>query len=614
MPFAPDIIPWTAFNPNWWILVFSTTVVLFLLRRYSYYKDNKSPISVDCWFCSNKNIVDKVYENSFVCSSCDQYNGFSDDGGYNRIIPGHFASAPAHCKRYSRPGSFVTQSDILCDTCSSKQSTIVRKLADFEPISDDRWDTELKAYTDQLERNYPLCKNCFLASRNRIHEVNLKVLPTFLDWWNTLRSHIFAEDSAHRRTKKKRKIKSTESLFASPWLLHFLLRLSSFVCISVILTGLVVTALTNHYCLVRTRQHLSTFDHIVSRLRFNHTQLHAPSWCPSLLILSGQLNVPLLAQFWFCLLCLLIQLLLIFRRWWSHEERPHKPHGLRLGPIVLLIDVCVLILVLDYLISLTGPIFFNSTGGSTDGHFSLRYYGCAILGIVLIPLIFVSLLSIKAWLTFCSSDWRAQKRALAKSWPTRGLSDSTFDDTSDRITSRSPSVYSSIGGGCSAYSSSLKQDHLLPDLAHRLNISPPKSLFRASVLSWPPRDDRLRGTTTSVGASSYATKYRSAVPCYPTPPTQDVSECSEDSFITSVSRLRTRSQGTQQSTPHRRKSRSRKRSKHRGLIRFCLSVLFGRVDTLSDVLSELISLLNAMLIGLVIYALGRLFMRLISLF
>ncbi|VDK31374.1 unnamed protein product [Anisakis simplex] len=44
-------------------------------------------VTVNCWFCNENCKVPFKEQNGFVCPRCEQYNGFTEDGGYNKDLP-----------------------------------------------------------------------------------------------------------------------------------------------------------------------------------------------------------------------------------------------------------------------------------------------------------------------------------------------------------------------------------------------------------------------------------------------------------------------------------------------------------------------------------------------
>lgn len=91
--------------------------------------------------------------NSWTCPHCEQYNGFTKDGDYNREI-----FQQRDCSTLSADGEYSDHSSELymraslpprngfCDGCNEAQRLKVEKLAQFEPKNESHFDTELKAY------------------------------------------------------------------------------------------------------------------------------------------------------------------------------------------------------------------------------------------------------------------------------------------------------------------------------------------------------------------------------------------------------------------------------------------------------------------------------------
>ncbi|CAB3404193.1 unnamed protein product [Caenorhabditis bovis] len=142
--------------------------------------------TVNCWFCNKDTKVDAVNVNSFVCPHCEQYNGFTKDGDYNRRIPeqSHSMATP---KRFCQSVNATKKRDLiperlnglrmspknengLCGDCNRNQELIMKKIADFEPINEERWNEELEEFRYKLDRIYQLCPRCTLAVHGKIEE------------------------------------------------------------------------------------------------------------------------------------------------------------------------------------------------------------------------------------------------------------------------------------------------------------------------------------------------------------------------------------------------------------------------------------------------------------
>ncbi|KAH8385215.1 hypothetical protein KR200_008042, partial [Drosophila serrata] len=150
--------------------------------------------SVNCWFCSGDHSVPYAERNSWTCPRCDQYNGFTKDGDYNRDM-----TSQRDCSQVSRKSSSQGSSTIcansyyadvlgsspamatmssngLCDSCNEAQRLKVEKLAQFEPKNEGRFDQELKVFREQLEQQYRLCSTCERHVNGVLHEKKKMVL------------------------------------------------------------------------------------------------------------------------------------------------------------------------------------------------------------------------------------------------------------------------------------------------------------------------------------------------------------------------------------------------------------------------------------------------------
>lgn len=109
-------------------------------------------ITVNCWFCNHNTKVPYLEANSWVCPSCEQYNGFDKDGDYNREIYEQLDCSGISEKRFnvSQPSSTAfppkPSSNGFCDVCNEAQRLKVEKLAQFEPKNESHFDEELKVY------------------------------------------------------------------------------------------------------------------------------------------------------------------------------------------------------------------------------------------------------------------------------------------------------------------------------------------------------------------------------------------------------------------------------------------------------------------------------------
>ncbi|VDO23118.1 SD10769p, putative [Brugia malayi] len=124
--------------------------------------------TVNCWFCNENIRVSYHSQNAFICPKCGQYNGFKDDGDYDRFIPEQkyeFLNPTPKKMQYidnnkmNESAESVTNSS-LCQECNMQQARIQSQINKFEPRNEANFDGEFEVYKARLRRSYPLCSNC----------------------------------------------------------------------------------------------------------------------------------------------------------------------------------------------------------------------------------------------------------------------------------------------------------------------------------------------------------------------------------------------------------------------------------------------------------------------
>ena len=117
-------------------------------------------------------------QNSFVCASCQQYNGFEDDGDYNREI------AEQHHSKLNSPNDTYCQKSYLrlpaingfCDTCNRNQEMKVIQLANFKARCEAKYDEEIEEYRQKIEDSYQLCQQCQRHLNKTLNRVKTKLI------------------------------------------------------------------------------------------------------------------------------------------------------------------------------------------------------------------------------------------------------------------------------------------------------------------------------------------------------------------------------------------------------------------------------------------------------
>lgn len=135
------------------------------------------PFRVNCWFCNHNFWLPFPQRNSWNCPGCEQYNGFTKDGDYNRPLifkkkevftrsPKYFNRAPA--------------SNGMCRMCNINQQLKVAQLANFVPMNENNYDNEVDLYRLQLEKAYKLCSSCKNMVKSKLHNEKANLLGSKL--------------------------------------------------------------------------------------------------------------------------------------------------------------------------------------------------------------------------------------------------------------------------------------------------------------------------------------------------------------------------------------------------------------------------------------------------
>ncbi|XP_046391277.1 uncharacterized protein LOC124159488 [Ischnura elegans] len=142
--------------------VFAGSSVVLLTGLNLYFKvRRKYPITVNCWFCNVNTKVPYEFRNSWECPACDQYNGFTPDGDYNKAIPAQYAedlNAPVSPRQESEKQKKNKVG--LCGKCNSNQELKIFQLSSFSPINPLKYNEEIEAFRRKLEKEYKLCGLC----------------------------------------------------------------------------------------------------------------------------------------------------------------------------------------------------------------------------------------------------------------------------------------------------------------------------------------------------------------------------------------------------------------------------------------------------------------------
>ncbi|XP_008566093.1 PREDICTED: transmembrane protein 201 [Galeopterus variegatus] len=158
---------------------------------------------VNCWFCNQDTLVPYGNRNCWDCPHCEQYNGFQENGDYNKPIPAqymehlnHVVSSTPSLREPVQPQQWVSSQVLLCKRCNHHQTTKIKQLAAFAPREEGRYDEEIEVYRHHLEQMYKLCRPCQAAVEYYIKHQNRQLRALLL-------SHQFKRreaDQAHMQS------------------------------------------------------------------------------------------------------------------------------------------------------------------------------------------------------------------------------------------------------------------------------------------------------------------------------------------------------------------------------------------------------------------------------
>ncbi|XP_063064931.1 transmembrane protein 201 isoform X2 [Engraulis encrasicolus] len=190
-------------------------------------------VNVNCWFCDQDTVVPYGNRNRFDCPHCEQYNGFQENGDYNKPIPAqykenlnHGVSAVTTPPETPKTLQWVNCQMLLCKKCNNNQTLKIKQLASFIPRDDDNYDEEIETYKYYLEQAYKLCRPCQMAVQSYIKHQNRQ-----------LRTQLFNHQLRRSREADKAFTMNTYSL-PTPARVVFLRILAFLLCVFLLIVAL----------------------------------------------------------------------------------------------------------------------------------------------------------------------------------------------------------------------------------------------------------------------------------------------------------------------------------------------------------------------------------------
>uniref|UniRef100_A0AC35GDI5 Ima1 N-terminal domain-containing protein n=1 Tax=Panagrolaimus sp. PS1159 TaxID=55785 RepID=A0AC35GDI5_9BILA len=133
---------------------------------------------VNCWFCNVNQWIPYPQRNSFTCKKCDQYNGFDENGDYNKFIASQRVESLNIGKPTAKKSQFTPfpTTNGLCEGCNQMQAVIIERLNKFEAIDERQYFEEYERYKRNLNLKYPLCNQCQKFTDEKLQFINNKYL------------------------------------------------------------------------------------------------------------------------------------------------------------------------------------------------------------------------------------------------------------------------------------------------------------------------------------------------------------------------------------------------------------------------------------------------------
>ncbi|NXY46465.1 TM201 protein, partial [Ceuthmochares aereus] len=195
-------------------------------------------VTVNCWFCNQDTVVPYGNRNCWDCPNCEQYNGFQENGDYNKPIPAQYmehlnhvvSGATTFCDP-TKPQQWVSSQILLCKKCNNHQTTKIKQLASFSPREEGKYDEEIEVYKHHLEQTYKLCRPCQAAVEYYIKHQNRQLRAQLL-------SHHFKRRETDKNYAQSLYSSSSSASITTPAQVIFLRFLAFLSCAFLVLLAL----------------------------------------------------------------------------------------------------------------------------------------------------------------------------------------------------------------------------------------------------------------------------------------------------------------------------------------------------------------------------------------
>ena len=152
--------------------IYGGSAFLLVIFLHLFWKRTFGKVGVNCWFCNTDAVVVYKQKNNWTCKQCYQYNGFDKHGDYNKTLPEMYDER-LNISRISHRITDKVENELpqrvrLCEKCSRYQTLKCKQLAQFKPLVEENFATEVDVYKCKLEKLYQVCRECMEASQRYI--------------------------------------------------------------------------------------------------------------------------------------------------------------------------------------------------------------------------------------------------------------------------------------------------------------------------------------------------------------------------------------------------------------------------------------------------------------
>eukprot|EP01130_Rhizamoeba_saxonica_P000862 TRINITY_DN10759_c0_g1_i1.p1 TRINITY_DN10759_c0_g1~~TRINITY_DN10759_c0_g1_i1.p1 ORF type:complete len:288 (-),score=32.07 TRINITY_DN10759_c0_g1_i1:184-1047(-) len=118
-------------------------------------------VSVTCWYCNNDQKINKEDRNGWLCSTCEQFNSFTQNGSYSLKYWKHYEASSTH---QADKELYSKKHPVLCDYCICNQEKMIAARRDYEGT--------VEQWNKLMEVQYVLCDQCKSNYEGYTHDLH----------------------------------------------------------------------------------------------------------------------------------------------------------------------------------------------------------------------------------------------------------------------------------------------------------------------------------------------------------------------------------------------------------------------------------------------------------